>query len=104
MVYVIIGLTILVGILGYLTYINFKRAEKAEEYCEAYVRFISALYFRFYETRDRMKDIDRLGAFQADDEVGVIFREMDESIDNLYDFITKYVNNTEAEKDEKAQN
>lgn len=99
---VVVFLLILVGILGYLTYINYKRAEKAEDYCEAYVRFISALYFRFYDTRDRMKEIDRLGAFQADDEVGVIFRELDESIENLYDFITKYVN-TETEEDKKAK-
>lgn len=99
--FIISILLLVVGLLGYLTYINYKRAEKAEEYCEAYVKFISALYFQFYDTREKMKEVDRLGAFQSDDEVGVIFRELDTSIENLYDFITKYVN-TETKEDEKA--
>ena len=51
-----------------------------------------------------MKQLDRLGAFQADDEVGAIFKDMDESIDNLYAFITKYVNREETEKDKKTKN
>lgn len=107
MVVVIILLTLIVVILSYLLYINFNRAEKATQYCEAYVRFVSALYFKFIDTRDRMKEIDRLGAFQADDEVGVIFKSIDESIDNLYEFITKYVNTEEAEgnqENKKAKN
>lgn len=101
MIILVILLTILVGVLGYLLYINFRKAEIAENYCEAYVRFISALYFRFNETRDKMKEIDRLGAFQADDEVGSVFKEMDSSIDDLYDFITRYVNKTEENKETK---
>lgn len=101
MIIAIIILSLAVGVLGYLLYINFRKAEIAESYCEAYVRFISALYFRFSETRDKMKEVDRLGAFQADDEVGGIFKELDGSIDDLYDFITKYVNKTEENKETK---
>ena len=101
MIIAIIILLLAVGVLGYLLYINFRKAEIAESYCEAYVRFISALYFRFSETRDKMKEVDRLGAFQADDEVGGIFKELDGSIDDLYDFITKYVNKTEENKETK---
>lgn len=93
----------LVLFLSYLLYINFQRAERAEEYCEAYIRFVSALFFKFQDTREHMKQIDRLGAFQADDEVGSIFKELDESIDNLYEFITKYVN-TENKEDKKTEN
>lgn len=103
MVIAIIVLSILVGILGYLLYVNFRRAEKAEDYCEAYIRFTSALFFRFRSTRDKMKEIDRLGAFQADDEVGSIFKQLDESVDDLYEFITKYVN-TETQENKKAKN
>lgn len=100
---IIAFLLCLVGILGYLLYINFKKLERTEGYCEAYVKFISALYFRFYETREHMKEVDRNGAFQSDDEVGFVFKELDLSIDDLYEFITKYVN-TETEEDKKAEN
>ena len=48
-----------------------------------------------------MKEVDRLGAFRADDEVGSIFKELDGSIDDLYDFITRYVNKTEENKETK---
>jgi regulator of sigma D len=101
MIVINIILLVLVALLSFLLYINYKRANKAEEYCEAYVRFVSALYFKFIDTREKMKEIDRLGAFQADDEVGTTFRALDETIDTLYEFITKYVNN-QTEEDKKA--
>lgn len=104
MVIAIVILSLLVVFLGYLLYINYQRAEIATKYCEAYVQFVSTLYFKFTETRDRMKDIDRLGAFKADDEVGIIFTDIDESIDTLYEFITRYVNTKQAEEDKKAKN
>jgi hypothetical protein len=103
MIILVIFLTLVVLFLAYLLYINFRRAERAEEYCEAYVRFVSALYFQFQATREHMKHVDRLGAFQADDEVGSIFTELDNSIENLYEFITKYVN-TETEENKKTEN
>ena len=104
MIIVVILLTTIIGILSYLLYINYNRAEKATQYCEAYVRFVSALFFQFTDTRDKMKEIDRLGAFQADDEVGVIFKSIDESIDNLYEFITKYVNTQESQENKETKN
>lgn len=92
MIYLVIFLTLLVGVLGYLLYINFRKAERIEQYCEAYVRFISVLFFRVKDARDKMKEVDRLGAFQADDEVGFIFKELDQLTDDLYQFMLKYVN------------
>ncbi len=104
MIYLVIFLTILVGILGYLTYINFRKAEQLEQYCEAYVRFISALYFRVADTRDKLKEVDRLGAFKADDEVGFTFKEIDNLVDDLYTFITKYVNSKDDQNpDQEVQ-
>lgn len=98
----IIFLLIIIAVLSYLLFINYQRAEKLELYCEAYIQFISALYFRFKDTAQKMKDIDRLGAFQADDEVGTIFTEMNDLIKNLYDYILKYVNTEETK--EKTKN
>lgn len=103
MIIVVIIQAVLIAILSYLVYANWKKAERASEYCEAYVRFISALFFRFTETRDKIQEVDRLGAFKADDEVGFIFKEIDQSIDDLYKFITKYVNTAEDKEDEKTK-
>lgn len=104
MIIAIIILSLLTIVLGYLVYVNYKKAQRAADYCEAYVRFISTLFFRFNDARDRMKEVDRLGAFQADDEVGFIFQEVDNTIDELYEFITRYVNTAEAEEDKEAKN
>lgn len=101
-VVIIIILVAIVAFLSYLLYINYKRAERAEEYCEAYVRFVSAMYLRFRATYDHMKEVDRLGAFESDDEVGVIFKEIKASTDSLYEFITKYIN--ADQEDEKTKN
>ena len=103
MIIVVIIQAVLIAILSYLVYANWKKAERASEYCEAYVRFISALFFRFTETRDKIQEVDRLGAFKADDEVGFIFKEIDQLIDDLYKFITKYVNTAEDKEDEKTK-
>jgi regulator of sigma D len=101
---IIIFLILIICVLSYLLYINYRRAEKLEQYCETYIQFISVVYFQFKETVQKMKDIDRLGAFQADDEVGTIFTEMNDLISNLYNFITKYVNTEETEEAEKTKN
>lgn len=106
MVFIIILLLVIIAILSYLLYINYNRAEKAVVYCETYVRFILALYMKFTSTRADMKEIDRIGAFQADDEVGHIFKDLDQSIDDLYIFITKYINTDDSnqDKDKKTEN
>lgn len=101
MIYVVVTLTILNCVLLYLVYANFRKAERIASYCEAYVRFVSILYLKFKGTRDRMKEVDRLGAFQADDEVGTIFKELDTSIEELYEFITKYINVDGEDKEDK---
>lgn len=104
MVVAVIILSVLVVFLSYLLYINYNRANRATDYCEAYVRFVSALYYRFSETKEKLKEVDHRGSFQADDEVGFAFKEINELVDDLYEFITRYVNREETEESKKAKN
>ncbi len=99
---IIVLLTIIAGLLGYLLYINTKKYEKLYVYTEAYVNFISALYFKIAENRDKMKEVDKRGSFAADDEVGFIFKELDASVDEIYEFITHYVNGPNNDQKEKS--
>ena len=41
----------------------------------------------------RMKEVDRLGSFEADDETGFIFQEIKGKAEELNDFVKKYINN-----------
>lgn len=102
MIIITLILLIAIAVLSYLLYASYKRYKTLIQYTEAYVQFISSLYFTFTTTRDKLKEIDRRGSFAADDEVGFVFKEIDSNIEELYNFITKYVNaTTEGEEESK---
>jgi hypothetical protein len=101
MILTIIILTILVIALTYLVYAQNKKYNTILKYTETYVQFIGAIAIRTNATYDRMQEIDRLGAFQADDEVGMIFNELNENVTDLNQFITRYVNAGTEETNEK---
>ena len=46
---------------------------------------------KFRDTLSAMKAADIRGSFQADDEVGVTFNYLKEQVDDLDQFIKKYV-------------
>jgi len=85
-------------ILAYLSYVNYIKYNKALQYTEAYVLFVSSLWYRFNDTKKKMEEIDHRGSFKADDEVGYTFTGLQECINELYEFITKYVNAEETKK------
>lgn len=95
MITAIVILSLLVAFFGYTTYINYKKYVKAVEYAEngfyVYNAFIVNLYIKFRDTLNAMKAADIRGSFQADDEVGVTFANLKEQIDDLDQFIRKYV-------------
>lgn len=105
MIITIVILSILLATVSYLAYINYNKYKKAVKYAEdsiayteMYIQFISRLWFKFNDTKKRMDEVDRLGAFKADDQVGHTFITLQECIDELYDFITKYVDKKEETK------
>lgn len=101
MIYITITLAVLVVILVYLAYIQSKKYNNLLKYTEMYIQLIGAIAIRTKGTYDEMVEIDRLGAFQADDEVGTIFNELKENITDLNEFITKYVNTGTQEESTK---
>lgn len=105
MIIAVVILSLLLVVVGYLAYINYVKYNKAIKYAEdtikiseMYVQFISSLWFKFNDTKQKMDEIDRIGAFKSDDQVGHTFTALQECIDDLYDFITKYVDNEEKAK------
>lgn len=102
MVFLCIILTLIAIFLGTMWYISLKRYGNLLIFTEAYVQFLTAVYFRTKENRDKMKEIDKRGSFAADDEVGFIFKELDVQVEDLYDFITKYVNTSNDSEEAKS--
>lgn len=103
MVTTIIILSLLLLVVGYLVYVLIRKNAKLLVYCESYIKVLGVTALRVRGTYDTMKQMDRLGAFEADDEVGVAFKEMNKAVTELQQFIEKYVN-TEAKEEESKEN
>jgi len=86
-------IVILSVILTASVLINFnqmRKQEALEEYIEElensnteYYQFFNTLKSRMNESNSKLKQIDRLGSFEADDETGFIFTELRDIIDDL---------------------
>ena len=102
MVWIIVILSALTLLLGYTTYNLLRKNEALEESLEEYEtglnqqeELISEIATKIDESMLRMKEIDRIGSFEADDETGFIFKNIYEIISELENY---YGTETESEK------
>lgn len=91
MEYAIIILVILLVASVWSNILQLRKQEKLEEYIEEletsndeYFEFFTRLKTYAGNSLSRMRQIDRRGAFESDDEVGTIFSELKEMINELY--------------------
>jgi uncharacterized membrane protein YukC len=69
-------LAILVVILGFTTFNLMKKQEKSEDILTGYLSYLDRLS-RVIEISDKkLKEIDRAGMFEKDDDVGQIFQSI----------------------------
>ena len=71
---IILGLVVIT--LGWTTFNLTRKVERLESWVEDYAQ-------RVIRTQQTLKEIDNRGNFEADDEVGVIFDSIKETIDEL---------------------
>tara|TARA_R100001510_G_C7565688_1_gene144075 strand:- start:347 stop:631 length:285 start_codon:yes stop_codon:yes gene_type:complete len=86
----IIVLSITTIILTITSYRLMKRVESMEDYVaeveksnDEYFKFFSQLKTRVTESYSHLKNIDRLGSFESDDETGYIYKELKKIIEAL---------------------
>ena len=72
--YILLSLVIVT--LGWTTFNLTRKVERLETWIENYAQ-------RIQDTQDVLKEIDSKGSFEADDEIGVVFTSIKESIDEL---------------------
>lgn len=101
MVVAIIILSLLLVGTSWLAFANYRKYVKAVEYAEngffVYNSFIASLYHKFQDTINTMNVIDHRGSFKADDEVGAAFESMKECVEELDEYIKRYVQTEEKE-------
>jgi len=69
-------LTIICLTLSYIVFNLTRKVERLETWVEDYA-------LRIRQTQDTLKEIDSKGNFEADDEVGVVFTAIKETVDEL---------------------
>ena len=82
---ILIILTSISIYFGYRAYILAGLLADLEEYYNELVDQNTYMYSRIEEAHENLKRIDRLGAFDSDDEAGTTFELLNEVTKNLYD-------------------
>ena len=74
--FILIILSLLVGILGYATFNLLRKNEKAEDIIVSQQVFINKVDEHVTFSEKRLKQIDEKGMFKSDDEIGWFFNEI----------------------------
>ena len=69
-------LAVLVVILGFTTYNLLRKNEKQEDIVAGYLVYLDNLSRTIEVSEKKLKELDRGGVFEKDDEVGVIFQSI----------------------------
>lgn len=80
---------LLVIILGYANFNMLKKNEKCEDIIKSYEMYITRLSTTINNSDNKLKEIDRKGTFNSDDEVGFFFQEIKSLQEQLNDFKIK---------------
>ena len=84
-------LAVLVVILGFTTYNLLRKNEKQEDIVAGYIEYLDRLSRTIEISDKKLKELDRGGVFEKDDEVGVIFQSILKIQDILNEFnLRKY--------------
>jgi len=83
MEYVIVSLSLIIIALLYAVWNLVRKYESLEDEMEFSEKYINLAYDSMKKAYDRMKKIDRLGSFEADDESGYIFNEIKTAMEEL---------------------
>lgn len=86
MIITIISLSITTLVFGYTTLNLLRKNEAIEDVMEEQEVLISDIAVKIDSSMARMKELDRLGSFEADDDTGFVFKNMYEVISELEEY------------------
>ncbi len=79
-------LSVLVVILGFTTFNLLRKNERQEDMVVGYLTYLDRLSRTIEISNKKLKELDRGGVFEKDDEVGVIFQSILKIQDILNEF------------------
>ena len=87
--FILIILSLLVGIFGYATFNLLRKNEQAEDIIVSQKEFINKMEDHISFSEKRLQQIDEKGTFKSDDEIGWFFNEIKVLQEGLSQFKTK---------------
>lgn len=93
MIITIILLSITTIVFGFTTWNLLRKNEATEDAIEEQEQVMSFMATKIDESLSKMKELDKIGSFESDDETGFIFK-------NLYEIISE-LENYYAEEEKK---
>ena len=96
-------LFILIVVLGYTTYVQFRKVESCEDLVEGYEVWIDEFIKRVDIMEEQLKQIDSKGTFEADDEVGTFFISLKELQARIKNFIEETTDAGQTDNEEKTK-
>jgi hypothetical protein len=89
MIILVTILGILVVALGFTTFNLLKKNEKQEDILTGYMEYLSKISGVIEFSDKKLKEVDRKGSFESDDEVGFFFQEIKQIQETLNAFKIK---------------
>jgi hypothetical protein len=94
----------------YLLILNSNKLENLEEALakldednDKLVNFISSLNIRLHTDYSHLKEIDRRGSFESDDEVGFVFNTIKSIIEDSYKIVNEFLNTIYKDAEEEPE-
>lgn len=85
----------LLELAGYLIYVQYRKNEKLERIVNDQEGFISNVTQIVRAGRVRLDELDQLGAFRSDDELGVFFS----NLKNIQDVLDNFTSQRQSKQD-----
>ena len=86
MIAAIVILSITTLTFGFSTWNLLRKNEATEDVVEEQEELLSKIATQIDSSMSRMKELDKLGSFEADDETGFVFKNMYEIISELEEY------------------
>ena len=83
MIVLTIVFILIVAVLTYAIINLVKQTEQLEDQVSYYIDVVDSVREKVLDVQVQLKEIDIKGSFEADDEVGFVFKEIQELVDDL---------------------
>lgn len=103
MIFLVIILSIFLCGLGYATYNLYRKYDELEKVAQENVDFILSIRSRVLSQQSYLKQLDRKGAFESDDEVGYFFKELKKIINDISFYLEVENEQTQEEENIESQ-